>query len=75
MLFQCWPTVFDAGPTLKQRWLNASCLLAIAIVIIYFNPYTAEIFLYKPWRPFTYLSVCYGSTAIIHLLFFSAGST
>ena len=23
MLFQCWPT--DAGPTLKQHWVNASC--------------------------------------------------
>ena len=20
MLFQCWPTVFDVGPTLKQHW-------------------------------------------------------
>ena len=29
MLFQCWPTVFDAGPTLKQHWVNASCLLGI----------------------------------------------
>ena len=26
MLFQCWPTVFDAGPTLKQHWVNAPCL-------------------------------------------------
>ena len=27
MLLQCWSTVFDAGPTLKQHWVNASCLL------------------------------------------------
>ena len=27
MLFQCWPTVFDAVPTLKQHWVNATCLL------------------------------------------------
>ena len=27
MLIQCWSSVFDAGPTLKQHWLNASCLL------------------------------------------------
>ena len=27
MLFQCRPTVFDAGPTLKQHRLNASCFL------------------------------------------------
>ena len=24
--FQCRPTVCDAGPTLKERWLNISCL-------------------------------------------------
>ena len=27
MLFNGWPNVFDAGPTLKQHWVNASCLL------------------------------------------------
>ena len=27
MLFQCWPTVFDAGPTLKQHWVSATSLL------------------------------------------------
>ena len=27
MLFQCWPTVCDAVPTLKQPWVNVSCLL------------------------------------------------
>ena len=31
MLFKCWATVFDAGPTLKQHRLNASCLLGIVI--------------------------------------------
>ena len=29
MMFQCWHTVFDAGPTLKQNWVNAPCLLGI----------------------------------------------
>ena len=24
MLFQCWLTLYDAGPTLKQKWLDAS---------------------------------------------------
>ena len=23
MFLQCWSTVFDAGPTLKQHWVNA----------------------------------------------------
>ena len=27
MLFKCWSSVFDAGPTLKQNWLNISCVL------------------------------------------------
>ena len=28
-MFQCWTSVFDAGPTLKQHWMNASCLMAV----------------------------------------------
>ena len=27
MLFQCWASVIDTGPTLKQHWVNASRLL------------------------------------------------
>ena len=27
MLFQCWSSVEDGGPTLKQHWVNAPCLL------------------------------------------------
>ena len=27
VLFECWATVADGGPTLKQHWLNVSCLL------------------------------------------------
>ena len=27
LLVQCWPTVYDVGPTLKQQWLGVSCLL------------------------------------------------
>ena len=26
LLVQCWSTVYDAGPTLNQQWLNVSCL-------------------------------------------------
>ena len=26
LLVQCWSTFYDAGPTLNQQWLNASCL-------------------------------------------------
>ena len=25
MLVYCWPTVYDAGPTVNQRWANVSC--------------------------------------------------
>ena len=27
MLFQCWASVEDGGPTLKQHWVNTPCLL------------------------------------------------
>ena len=27
MLFKCWASVEDGGPTFKQHWVNASCLL------------------------------------------------
>ena len=27
MWFQCWPTVYDAGPALKQHWFISLCLL------------------------------------------------
>ena len=26
MLDQCWATVYDAGPTLVQHWVDVSCL-------------------------------------------------
>ena len=29
MLFKLCATVYDAGPTLKQHWVNASCLRVI----------------------------------------------
>ena len=32
MLFECWPTVSDVGPALKQHWVNVSCLLGSAPV-------------------------------------------
>ena len=32
-LFECWPAVSDVGPTLKQHWVNVSCLLGSAPVI------------------------------------------
>ena len=34
ILFQCWPTVFDAGPTLKQHCVNAPCLLGLQSLIV-----------------------------------------
>ena len=27
LFVQCWSSVYDAGPTLNQQWLNGSCLL------------------------------------------------
>ena len=28
-LVYCWPTVYDVGPTVNQRWTNVSCLLGM----------------------------------------------
>ena len=33
MPFQCWSIVFDAGPTLKQHWVNALCLLGRSMCV------------------------------------------
>ena len=30
MLFQCWSTAFDAGPSLKQHWVIVPCFLTAA---------------------------------------------
>ena len=27
--FKCWATVYDAGPALKQHWINCSCLRGV----------------------------------------------
>ena len=32
LLVQCWSTVYDAGPTLNQQWLNVSCLLGWQVI-------------------------------------------
>ena len=32
-LVYCWPTVYDAGPTVNQRWANVSCLLGWYTII------------------------------------------
>ena len=33
LLLQCWATVYDAGQTLKQQWLNVSWLLGWPILV------------------------------------------
>ena len=43
-LFQCWHTIFDAGPTLKQHWVKylvfaGWCLNAISMLNIYSNKF------------------------------------
>ena len=32
MMFWCWTTVFDAGPTLKQHWVIVPCFLTAALI-------------------------------------------
>ena len=35
MLNQCWSTVYDAGPTFVQHWVDASCLLGYHILLAF----------------------------------------
>ena len=32
LLFQCWVSVVDGGPTIKQQWLNISCYKGIRYI-------------------------------------------
>ena len=32
MFDQCWPTVYDAGPTLVKHWVDVSCLPGIQVI-------------------------------------------
>ena len=34
MLFQCWASVEDGGLTLKQHWVDASCLLGRYLILV-----------------------------------------
>ena len=50
MLFQCWPTVFDAGPggpTMKQHRVNDPCLLGISFNLLAAEGETSPVFVYK----------------------------
>ena len=40
ILFQCWASVEDVGPTLKRHWVKASCLLGLLKV----NPQSARLY-------------------------------
>ena len=82
MLFQCWHTVFDSGPTLKQHWVNVPCLLGSDLYTT-LNPSSTRILSYKPWRTkgffilksrlshffifFSYLSLGYHRTKMVDL--------
>ena len=48
MLFKCWPTVFEAGSTLKQRWVidRVSWVLAINLLAAAGGE-TSPVFVYK----------------------------
>ena len=55
MLFYCWPSVVDAGPTIKQHWFNASCFLEMLQTRYWANvsnisPVTRQRLRYPNWR-------------------------
>ena len=55
ILFTCWATVCDAGPTLKQHWLNAVCFLRCLWVTP--TPPPSEGVVWN-WCGVTYLMTC-----------------
>ena len=51
MLFQCWASVEDGGPTLKQQWLSVPCLLGyIWVSEYYFTSLSAHSWQYRDRR-------------------------
>ena len=47
VLFQCWPIVLDAGPTVKQHWVNDSSLLGISYLPFSCWRRGSPVFVYK----------------------------
>ena len=39
MLFYCWASGKDGGPSLKQHWVNASCLLGVYLRVFFIHIY------------------------------------
>ena len=39
MLFYCWASVEDGGPTLKQHWVNALCLMGVYWRVFFIHIY------------------------------------
>ena len=37
MLFECWPTAYNAGTTLKKHWVDALCLQEIEYLVYGMN--------------------------------------
>ena len=46
MLFICWVSVEDGGPTLKQHWVDASCLVRVYGIILWNALSSTETVLY-----------------------------
>ena len=69
MLYQCWATVYDAGPTLVQHWVDVSCLqgndhtdmcyynLCITMYVWIYNV-TAQLWYYKFSHSVQWFSLC-----------------
>ena len=51
MLFQCWISVFDAGPTFKQHWVDVPCLLVDALTHGEFSIAASTRYQFSPSTP------------------------
>ena len=72
LLFKGWPAVFDVGPTIKQQWINVSCLLGYNTVdLVIFACLNFREFLIS--RLFTISKICefsfFFSSAITVIIF------
>ena len=75
MLFQCWASVEDGGPTLKQHRVNVSCLLGLLLkdivklkTIKKIVKKNSEVGGFKPLLGFIYFFECF--SVFYFVLFF-----
>ena len=68
MMFQCWASAADGGPTLKQHWVNASWLLGtqnVSLVPLVFSTGAISRYLSNIEQAFVQLPASRGCTCVL----------